>query len=346
MAGKNKEQILIIGPAWVGDMVMSQSLYRILKKQNPDCRITVMAPSWVRPLVEYMPEVDEGIDFELKHGDLDLGLRRRIGHSLRERGFTKAIILPQSFKSALVPWHADIPERIGWRGEWRNYLLNDCRKPQNEAYPLMVQRFAALAYPPDKAPLTAFPHPKLVVEQKSSSRTGSSFYIESSGNILAVCPGAEFGGAKQWPADHFAELANLALHENWQVWIFGSANDSLIAESMLASIDRALLGRVMNLAGKTSLAEAIELMSLASVVVSNDSGLMHVAAALGKPLAAIYGSTSPSFTPPLADKVKVFATDIECRPCFKRECPLGHLLCLKEIMPKEVNEAVNTLRSA
>ena len=343
MAEKNKEKILIIGPAWVGDMVMSQTLYRILKAQNPDCQITVMAPTWVRPILEYMPEVDESLDSGLKHGDLKLGLRRRIGHSLKARDFTKAIILPQSFKSALIPWYADIPERVGWRGEWRNLLLNDCRKPQDSLYPLMVQRFAALAYPVDNGPPEDFPNPKLVVHQENVTRTTTSLNIESSDNILAICPGAEFGKAKQWPANHFAELANLALNQDWQVWIFGSANDSEIAESILNSIDGKVLDRVVNLVGRTSLAQAIELMSLVSVVVSNDSGLMHVAAALSKPLVGLYGSTSPHFTPPLAEKVKLFATNIECRPCFKRECPYGHLLCLKEIKPEDVKEAVKLL---
>ena len=343
MAEKSNEKILVIGPAWVGDMVMSQTLYRILKAQNPDCQITVMAPTWVRPILEYMPEVDESLDSGLKHGDLKLGLRRRIGHSLKARDFTKAIILPQSFKSALIPWHAGIPERVGWRGEWRNLLLNDCRKPQDSLYPLMVQRFTALAYPLDNGPPQEFPNPKLAVHQENVTRTISSLNIESSDNILAICPGAEFGKAKQWPANYFAELANLALNQNWQVWIFGSANDSEIAESILNSIDGKVLDRVVNLVGRTSLAQAIELMSLVSVVVSNDSGLMHVAAALSKPLVGLYGSTSPHFTPPLAEKVKLFATNIECRPCFKRECPYGHLLCLKEIKPEDVKEAVNLL---
>ena len=347
MAVNNEEKILVIGPTWVGDMVMSQSLYRVLKEKNPACQISVMAPNWVTPLLEYMPEVDEGIDLELKHGELKLGLRRQIGHSLKERGFTRAIVLPQSFKSALIPWHAGIKKRIGWRGEWRDLLLNDCRKPQNNRYPLMVQRFAALGYPStESGPPSEVLYPKLVVEPTNVTRTASAFNIETASNVLAICPGAEFGEAKQWPADYFAELANLALDQNWEIWVFGSANDSPIAESILANINGESLGRVVNFAGRTSLAEAIELMSLASVVVSNDSGLMHVAAALGKPLTALYGSTSPSFTPPLSKNVKLFATNIECRPCFKRECPLGHLLCLKEIMPKEVNEAVNTLRSA
>ena len=347
MVKNNDEKILIIGPAWVGDMVMSQSLYRALKENYPGCQISVMAPSLVTPLLKYMPEVDEGLDLELKHGELKLRLRRQIGLSLKERGFTRAIVLPQSFKSALIPWHAGIKKRIGWRGEWRDPLLNDCRKPKKTHYPLMVQRFAALAYPSTNNGQPAeFLYPKLLVEPKNVTRTASAFEIQTGSNILAICPGAEFGEAKQWPADYFAELANLALDRDWQIVVFGSANDLPIAEAILAKIEDAPLDRVVNLAGKTSLGEAIELLSLASVVVSNDSGLMHVAAALGKPLAAIYGSTSPSFTPPLADKVKVFATDIECRPCFKRECPLGHLLCLKEIMPKEVNEAVNTLRSA
>jgi heptosyltransferase-2 len=179
--------------------------------------------------------------------------------------------------------------------------------------------------------------------QENVTRTASLFSIKISSNILAICPGAEFGEAKRWPAGHFAELANLALDQNWQVWIFGSGNDSLIAESILCDIDDKALDRVVNLVGRTNLAQAIDLMSLVSVVVSNDSGLMHVAAGLSKPLVGLYGSTSPHFTPPLAEKVKLFATNIECRPCFKRRCPYGHLLCLKEIKPEDVKEAVSSL---
>jgi heptosyltransferase II len=343
MAEKTEQNILVIGPSWVGDMVMSQSLYRCIKQNNPGSRITVLAPSWTRPLLDRMPEVDASLATEIGHGELKLGARRSLGKSLRDSNFTQAIVLPLSFKSALVPFHADIKTRTGWRGEWRNILLNDCRPPRDENYPLMVQRFAALAYADSSSPPENIPHPKLNIQQADVNSCLSKFELSQEGKILAISPGAEFGEAKQWPSEYYAELTNTVLQKGWQVWIFGSANDVLVAESILADIDSELLQECQNLAGKTSLAEAIDLMSLATAVVSNDSGLMHVAAALEKPVVGIYGSTSSDFTPPLADKVKLLATDIECRPCFKRECPFGHLRCLTELKPALAIDAVRLL---
>ena len=334
MDEETKNNILVIGPSWVGDMVMSQSLLMCLKKENPDSQITVMAPNWTRPLLDRMPEVDNSIDMEISHGELGLIARRKLGKSLRSSNFTQAIVLPQSFKSALVPFHADIPLRTGWRGEWRNLLLNDCRSPRDAQFPLMVQRFTALAYPERKTPPAEIPNPRLVTDAESTATAIRKFCLVIDSKVLAICPGAEFGEAKQWPSEYYAELSNSMLARGWQVWLLGSANDELIAESILADIDNRYLEQCQNLVGRTNLAEAIDLMSLSNAVISNDSGLMHVAAALMKPVVAIYGSTSPDFTPPLTKKVKLLTTDIECRPCFKRECPYGHLRCLTELKPE------------
>lgn len=343
MAKKTDQNILVVGPSWVGDMVMSQSLYISLKEENPNCRISVLAPGWTEPLLKRMPEVEASIAMPIGHGELALSARRKLGRSLRAANYSEAIVLPNSFKSALVPFHASIPKRTGWRGEWRNLLLNDCRKPRNDELPLMVQRFAALAYPEGLAVPGRVPNPKLVTEQENIDKTLSKFSLSTAGKVMAICPGAEFGEAKQWPAEYYAELSNEKLKAGWQVWIFGSANDSLIAESILADIDNQFLDQCHSLVGQTSLAEAIDLMSLCSVAVSNDSGLMHVAAALNVPVVGIFGSTSPDFTPPLADKVKLLATDIDCRPCFKRSCPYGHLKCLTELKTTSVVESVNAL---
>ena len=313
---------------------MSQALFMCLKKEEPDSQITVMAPNWTRPLLDRMPEVDHSIDMEIGHGEFGLIARRKLGKSLRSSNFTQAIVLPQSFKSALVPFHADIPLRTGWRGEWRNLLLNDCRSPRDAEFPLMVQRFIALAYPERKNPPAEIPTPRLVTDAESTATAISKFCLVIDSKVLAICPGAEFGAAKQWPSEYYAELSNSMLARGWQVWLLGSANDELIAESILADIDNRYLEQFQNLVGRTNLAEAIDLMSLSSTVISNDSGLMHVAAALMKPVVAIYGSTSADFTPPLTKKVKLLTTNIECRPCFKRECPYGHLRCLTELKPE------------
>lgn len=324
-------------------MVMAQSLFRCLKDQNADCEIVVMAPDWTRPLLDRMPEVSASLSAQLGHGELKLGLRRKIGRGLRNDGYTHGIVLPNSFKSALIPFHAKIPRRIGWQGEWRYPLLNDCRKLMPGAFPRMVDRFAALAYAPADSPPAEIPFPRLKVDDENTAQALDKFKLQPGNKVLAVCAGAEFGAAKQWPAEHYAELVNTLIHQGWQAWFFGSANDGLITESILADIEPDNLEQCANLTGATSLAEAIDLMSCANMVVSNDSGLMHVAAALNKPVVALYGSTSADFTPPLTERVKLLATDIECRPCFKRECPYGHLKCLTELKPSLAIDAVNQL---
>ena len=321
-------------------MVMAQSLFISLKAQDADCEITVLAPGWTRPLLDRMVQVDHSIGLPLAHGDLKLLQRRALGKSLRSQKFNSAIILPNSFKSALIPFHAKIPQRIGWRGEWRDPILTDCRKLTAANLPLMVQRFVALAYPARVEPPADIPRPSLTTDPDSVDAALQTFGLETSQAVLAICPGAEYGASKQWPAAHYAKLANAMMAGGWQVWIFGSASDVAIA----GEIERGLDARSWsNLAGNTSLAEAIDLMSVASVLVSNDSGLMHIAAALGKPVVGIYGSTSPDFTPPLAERVKLLVSDIDCWPCFKRQCPYGHLRCLQELEPLRVIDAVEEI---
>ena len=327
-------------------MVMAQALFMSLRQERPQCHITVMAPDWTRPLLARMPEVDESIDAQLGHGELRLVRRLAIGRPLQAIGFTTAIVLPNSFKSALIPFHAGIPRRIGWGGEWRAPLLTDCRRLNKANYPLMVQRFVALAFPACAQPPAVIPNPVLEIDAINASKTLLEFDLHDGAKILGICPGAEFGEAKQWPAQHFAAMCNAVLTDDWQVWIFGSNNDALVAEAILADIETDKIDRCINLTGKTNLAQAIDLMSVTTVVVSNDTGLMHIAAALGKPVAGLYGSTSPDFTPPLTESVKLLATDIECRPCFKRTCPYGHQRCLTELQPARVLEAISQLIEA
>ncbi len=322
---------------------MSQSLYKVLRQRHSNCEITVMAPAWTLPLLERMPEVSHSIALDLQHGELALGKRRQIGKQLRTSGFTDAIVLPNSFKSALIPFHAGIKRRVGWRGEMRYGLLNDCRSLNKAVFPLMVQRFAALGTGHASRPPEDIPRPALTTRFEQIHQARNRLGLKSTAPVLALCPGAEFGSSKQWPAEHFAELSNYLLRAGWQVWIFGSANDQLMAEAVLADIENEQLEKCHDLTGKTSLGEAIDLLSQAECVVSNDSGLMHVAAALGKPIVALYGSTSPEFTPPLTDKVKLLSTQIECRPCFKRECPYGHKRCLTDIKPEMALAAIHEL---
>lgn len=325
-------KILIIGPSWVGDMIMTQSLFITLKNINPGALIDVLAPEWTWPLLERMPEVNQAISMDLKHGELGWKKRKNIGRRLQANQYDQVIVIPNSLKSALIPYFAKIPIRTGWLKEPRYLLLNDLRRLDKSKYPLMVQRLNALAYP-DKTTLPdSLPEPALAVEQNSVQQALEKHKLELTKPVLILCPGAEFGPSKRWPENHYSEVANQYLDDNWQVWLFGSANDNTVCQE----INDMTKGRCHNLAGETSLAEAIDLMSVASLVLSNDSGLMHMAAALKRPLVAVYGSTSTDFTPPLSANSYIAQKPIECSPCFKRECPLGHNQCMTELMPGDV----------
>ena len=343
----NQMKILVIGPAWVGDMVMSQSLYRLLKQQHPDAVLHVMAPGWCLPLLERMPEVDRAIKMPLGHGELQLAARWRLGRTLKAEGYDWALILPNSLKSALIPLFAGIPRRTGWKGESRYGLLNDLRSNKRD-FPLMVQRYMALAFA--KAQMTsatalpAIPHPALRVDRAQQDQARIRLGLSSQAPVLGLCPGAEFGPAKRWPETYYANIAERWCATGGQVWIFGSAKDGDVAHSILNQLSPTAQGQCQILAGQTSLTEAIDLLAACDAAVCNDSGLMHITAAVGTPLVAVYGSTSTAYTPPLSTKVETVQTDINCRPCFKRECPLGHLKCLKELDPKLVWNALIRLQ--
>ena len=343
MSSVSTYKILIIGPFWIGDMIMAQSLFKVLCQQHDHAEISVMAPPFTQPLLARMPEVSEALTLDLAHGELNLRKRRRLGKALVSRRFDHAYVLPNSFKSALIPFHAGIGRRTGWAGEFRWPLLTDIRRLNTDQYPLMVQRFVALAYPPGSVPPDDCPKPELAVDSLQQAETLGAFGLQHDSRIIGICPGAEFGPAKQWPAEHYAELVNDLLAKGWEVWFFGSPKDELMVESILADVEPSMLARCENLAGRTSLGQAIDLLAATEAVISNDSGLMHIAAALYKPVIAIYGSTTPDFTPPLADKVRLLATDIECRPCFKRTCPFGHLRCLRELRPQLAVDAAAEL---
>ncbi|KIU46113.1 MULTISPECIES: lipopolysaccharide heptosyltransferase II [Pseudomonas] len=335
-------RILIIGPSWVGDMVMAQTLFHVLKQRHPACVIDVLAPEWSRPILERMPEVRQALSFPLGHGALELATRRRIGKSLAGQ-YDQAILLPNSLKSALVPFFAGIAQRTGWRGELRYGLLNDVRTLDKARYPLMIERFMALGYPAGAELPKPYPRPSLQIETASRDAALAKFGLSLDRPVLALCPGAEFGEAKRWPSEHYAKVAEIKIREGWQVWLFGSKNDHAVGESIREWLIPGLREESVNLSGETSLAEAIDLLSCSDAVVSNDSGLMHVAAALNRPLVAVYGSTSPGFTPPLADQVEVVRLGLECSPCFDRTCRFGHYNCLRLLEPEAVASALQRL---
>lgn len=314
-------------------MVLAQSLFKTIKAHQPDAVIDVAAPGWTLPLLERMPEVHKAIALPFKHGELALRARIRFGRHLRQKHYDQVILLTNSLKSAILPFAAGIPQRTGFRGEMRYGLLNDIRPLDKARLPRTVDRFVALGLDKD-APLPAdIPLPSLIADQQNAEQTLHRMgWAVPETPVLGLCPGAEYGEAKRWPTEYYAEVANAALDKGWQVWLFGSNKDMAVT----GSIDRLTRHRCLDLGGKTSLGEAIDLMSLTSAVVSNDSGLMHVAAALDKKVIAIYGSSDPGHTPPMSSKAVVLYLGLECSPCFKRECPLGHLKCLKEIRPASV----------
>lgn len=343
-------KILVIGPSWVGDMMMSQSLYRTLKAEHPDATIDVMAPAWCRPLLSRMPEVNEALAMPLGHGALALGERYRLGKALRDRHYQHAYVLPGSFKSALVPFFAGIPQRTGWRGEMRYGLLNDLRVLDKPAFPLMVERYVALAYDASRInsardlpqPLL---WPRLQVEEQEKIETAALFALTADRPIIGFCPGAEFGPAKRWPHYHYATLAQQLIAAGYQVVLFGSAKDRETGDQIRQTLDEAGRQYCRNLAGETKLEQAVILLAHCRAVVTNDSGLMHIAAALNRPLVALYGPSSPDFTPPLSQQARVIRLITGYHKVRKGEAEQGYHQSLIDIQPARVMEELTTLLS-
>jgi heptosyltransferase-2 len=326
---------LIVAPSWIGDAVLSHPLLTRLREADPTGSIDVLAPPWVLPVYRRMPQVAAMHALPFGHGDLDLAGRRRFAKALPR--YDRAVVLPNTLKSALIPWHAGIPLRTGWRGEMRYGLLNDLRKLDEAALPLIAERYAALAQPAGEPLRRPIPEPRLTVDVAARTAAVAKHGLDVTRPIVAFAPGAEYGPAKRWPANHFGSLARTLAARGEAVWLFGSAKDAEVT----AEIQRLSGGACVDLAGKTTLDEAIDLLSLAARVVSNDSGLMHVAAALDRPMAALFGSSSPAFTPPLSARARVITLKLECSPCFARTCPLGHLNCLVKIEPDDVLAALD-----
>jgi heptosyltransferase-2 len=331
-------KILVMGPAWVGDMVLAQSLFKTLKANSPDCIIDVAAPAWTLPLLERMPEVSGKIALPFKHGDLKFWQRIAFGKSLKNQGYTQAIILTNSLKSAILPFAAGIARRTSFLGEMRYGLVNDIRPLDKNKLKKTVERFVTLGLNKNEALPNSIPNPALNASQEAAwilaSRLG---VLNNKTKILGLCPGAEYGEAKRWPAEYYAEVANHVIQNGWQVLLFGSDKDIPVT----TQINVLTQNQCIDLGGKTKLGEAIDLMSLCDTIVSNDSGLMHVAAALNKQLIAIFGSSDPFHTPPMNASAVIEYLGLECSPCFKRTCPLKHLNCLKQITPTKIIQHIH-----
>lgn len=320
-------KLLVVGPSWVGDMVLAQALYKLLAERYARPIIDVVAPAWSLPLLERMPEVARGIELAAAHGELALGERLALGRRLASEGYERAIVLPRSFKAALVPFFARVPVRTGFRGEARYGLVNDMRPFDAAILDQTVKRFVALGVERGEPLPATLPSPALDVRPENFAALAERLGLANDVPAVALMPGAEYGPAKRWPIERFAELAARLAADGLGVWVLGSRKERELGDA----IERAAPGRVRNLCGDTRLEDAVDVLAAAAAAVTNDSGLMHVAAAVGTHVVAIYGSSSPDFTPPMTTAKTVVRLGLDCSPCFERHCPLGHLRCLRDI---------------
>ncbi len=332
-------KILVASPAWVGDAVMAQPLYRRLHERHPGLELHALAPAWTLPLLARMPEIARSHLNPFGHGQLRLVDRIRLGRQLAGEHFDQVIVLQNSLKSAITPFFTGAKIRTGFVGEMRFGLLNDLRELDEKQLPAMVERFCALAEPAGVAPKKPIPYPRLSIDPASQAAAVQALGLNPARPVVAFCPGAEYGPAKRWPARHFAALAQRCIAAGMQVWLFGSGKDREIGDEIATLAGS--VPEVVNLCGTTRLDQAIDLMALAHVAVCNDSGLMHIAAALNRPLVALYGSSSPDFTPPLTDHAEIVSLNLDCSPCFERTCPLGHMDCLNKLEADMVWSALN-----
>lgn len=323
---------LVVAPSWIGDLVAAQPLLRRLHEKHPGLAIDLLAPAWVGALASRIAEVRDVIDNPLRHGELNLAARWRLARRLAARHYDAAIVLPNSWKSALIPALAGIALRIGYTGEARYGLINRRHTLDANANPRIAERYAQLAEAPGTPLPRPLPQPRLVSDAARSAATAARFGLGADAAPVALCPGAEYGPAKRWPIDHWAELAQRLASRGHAIWLIGSDKDAAAGEE----IARAAVAGCRNLCGRTTLDEAIDLIGAAHFVVTNDSGLMHVAAALDRPMIALFGSSSPRFTPPLSRNADVIWLELECSPCFERVCPLGHFDCMRGIDARQV----------
>ena len=342
-------RILIIAPNWIGDAVMSQPLLANLKTIYPRCQIDVLASPWVAPIYRACTEVNQVLEAKLEHKQLQWGLRKQLAKQFEKNQYDSCYILPNSFKSALIPWLANISYRIGYRGEMRFGLINIALdNPSKLNRPPMANHYLALGnalnspqeidarYPVDPGLNVSTPARQSVnIKLQEASINEKSIYV--------LCPGAEYGITKRWPTEHFADLAQqlISNEPDTHVILLGSKSDHILGASITTQAKN--ISQIHNWCGNTSLDEAIALIGMSKALVSNDSGLMHIGAALKVPQVAIFGSSDPHHTPPLSDKAKVIWLNLPCSPCHQRECPLSHLKCLQDILPETVLRTIQAL---
>ena len=337
-------KILIIGPSWVGDSVISQSLIKVILSKSKEAKIDVLSPEWTRNIFNRMDEVSETISLPFSHGEMKIKERVDLGKTLKEKNYDQAIVLPNSLKSSLIPYFSEIPIRTGWRGEMRYFLINDMRILDKNISPRMVDRFVALAFKKNASLPSSIPYPSLRIEEENLESLRVDFGIDSSSPLICLCPGAEFGPAKRWPTDYYSEVANNYLTKNWQVILLGSAKDIPVGEEIKKNINKE--SGFLNLIGQTKLVDTIDILSSSNLVLTNDSGLMHIAASVDAKLIALFGPSSPDFTPPLSHKSVVMRKNEGYSKVRKGSGPMGYHQSLLDIEPSEVIGRLNKMFSS
>ena len=336
-------KILVVGPSWVGDSVMAQTLYKRIKKELPSSQIDVMSPHWSLALLERMPEVCKKIVSPFSHGETKLLERYRLGQGLKKENYDRAIVLTNSLKSSLIPYFARIGVRTGWLGEFRYGLINDIRSTKKLKKSLMVEKFAALSLYEENYSIENLTFPELEIDFANQRKFLEEFSIDYSKNTMAICPGAEFGPSKRWPAEYYAEIAIFYVNKGWNVLCIGSKNDEDIGIEIGSLNNLGCNESFINLIGKTSLQDAIDILAFTEKVVTNDSGLMHIAAAVKTPLVALYGPSSPEYTPPLISKKKILRKTQGYEKVRYGSNEKGYHQSLLDIKPEEVLDALEAL---
>ena len=336
-------KILVVGPSWVGDSVMAQTLYKRIKKELPSSQIDVMSPHWSLSLLERMPEVCKKIVSPFSHGETKLFERYKLGQGLKKENYDRAIILTNSLKSSLIPYFARIGVRTGWLGEFRYGLINDIRSSKKLKKSLMVEKFAALSLYEENYSIENLTFPELEINFANQRNFLEEFSIDYSKNTMAICPGAEFGPSKRWPAEYYAEIAKFYVNKGWNVLCIGSKNDEDIGIEIGSLNNLGCNESFINLIGKTSLQDAIDILAFTEKVVTNDSGLMHIAAAVKTPLVALYGPSSPEYTPPLISKKKILRKTQGYEKVRYGSNEKGYHQSLLDIKPEEVLDALEAL---
>lgn len=329
--------ILVVAPAWIGDVVIAQSLFILLRQRYPNARIDVLALAWARPIVARMPEIDSFIAFPGEHGSLPPRALAQTVRQVRQQQYEQAIILRNNIKSALVPFFAGIPRRTGFLGETRYGLLNDIRPLDRSRLTSRVQEYLALGLEAGETPPSQIPYPALRINPQHREQRLTDLGLAGDCSAVAIAPGASFGPAKRWPLSHYIALTRTLIGNGDMVWVLGGEGERPMGEAIVTKVG----ANVTNLCGRTSLEDAIDLLSASRCMVGADSGLTHVAAATGTRVIGLYGSTSPGYAPPLSDNSTRIARGLACSPCGERQCPLGHTNCMTRIDVASVAAACN-----